>query len=197
MGYLLGLKEYLDEGYNISIFDQALDSKKPWVFHLHGHRIVRARVLKNLKYDLKLLLKGEGEEEIAKIQVKLLYPAELEESLKSVIKTEKKVKDLGLDIIPSLSGRHFVKNKSLFPLMKERKVVYMTLLEGELIKGLIAGFSRYDITIHVKGGIPLTILRHSIYDVRDKKGRSFLKSFQEERKDWEKSDLFIRDAQEP
>jgi hypothetical protein len=32
MGHLLGLKEYLDEKYNTSIFDQTMDSGKPWEF---------------------------------------------------------------------------------------------------------------------------------------------------------------------
>ena len=46
--------------------------------------------------------------------------------------------------------------------------------------------------ISYEGGAPVTVLRHSIYDIRNKKGRCFLKSFQENHRDWEKSDLFIR-----
>ena len=75
--------------------------------------------------------------------------------------------------------------------MKENEVVFFTLLEGDLLRGVIAGFSRYEITINLKGGVPLTILRHSIYDLRNKKGRCFLKSFQEEHRDWEKSKLYV------
>ena len=75
--------------------------------------------------------------------------------------------------------------------MKEKKVVFMTLLEGEIVRGIIAGFSRYEITVHLKGGTAITVLRHSIYDLRDKKGRCFLKSFQDTHKDWEKSELFV------
>jgi len=191
MGYLLGLQEYLGEVYNISIFDQAIDSKNPWKFHLHNQRIVSATVLENPTYDLKLDIEGVGEEEIQKIQVKFMYPAELAESVSALIKTEKEVKRRGLEAISSPKNRYFVKNKSLFPIMKERQVVFITLLEGEILRGIIAGFSRYDITVNLKGGMPVTILRHSIYDLRDKKGRCFLKSFQEKYRDWEKSDLFI------
>jgi hypothetical protein len=75
--------------------------------------------------------------------------------------------------------------------MQERQVVFCTLLEGELIRGLVAEFSRYDMTIHVKGGLPIVIMRHSVYDLRDKKGRCLLKSFQDKHKDWEKSALFV------
>jgi hypothetical protein len=191
MGYLLGLKEYLDETYSNSIFDQAIDSKQPWEMFLHGHRIIKARVVKNLKYDLKVVIESPGDEELPKIQIKLLYPAELSDSIRPLIKVDKETEALGLSPILSPHQRYFIKNKSLFPLMKKKEVVIFTLLEGEIIRGIIAGFSRYDITVNVKGGMPVTLLRHSIYDLRDKKARCFLKSFQEEHRDWQKSDLFV------
>jgi len=191
MGYLLGLKEYLDETYTNSIFDQALDSKQPWEFFLHGHRVIKARIIKNLKYDLRVVIEDLGEEELPKIQVKLLYSAGLSESLRPLIKVDKKTEALGLSPILLPHQRYFIKNKSLFPLMKEKEVVFFTLLEGEIIRGIVAGFSRYDISVNVKGSMPVTLLRHSIYDLRNKKGRCFLKSFQEEHRDWQKSDLFV------
>ncbi|MEJ2724650.1 MAG: hypothetical protein P8175_08390 [Deltaproteobacteria bacterium] len=192
MGYLLGLQEYLDEHYGHSVFDQALDSKQVWEFHVHGCRILKATVLENLKYDVKMHIEGQQKQEVLpKVQVKCLYPADLAEAIRGFIKTEEKVRALGLEPIFSPHKRHFVKNKSLFPLMKEREVVFFTLLEGEVIRGIIADFTRYDISVHLKGGKPVTILRHSIYDLRNKKGRCFLKSFQEEHRDWEKSSLFV------
>jgi hypothetical protein len=192
MGYLAGLQEYLDEGYSCSIFNRALDSREAWEFHLHGHRIIKAGIRENMVYDLKLDIEGQGEETLPKLEVKLLYPADLAESVRPLIRTDNKVKALGLDPIPEPRQRHFVKNKSLFPLMKEKHVTLFTLLEGEIIRGIIAGFTRYDIAVNLKGGIPVTILRHSVFDLRDKKGRCYLKSFQETHRDWEKSDLFVR-----
>ena len=191
MGYLLGLKEYLDEAYAQSVFDQALDSKQTWGFHLHGDRVIRAKILENLTYDLKIDIEGQGEEDLPKIQVKLLYLADLTESVRPLIKMDKKIKTLGLSAILAPHWRYFIKNKSLFSLMKEKQVIFFTLLEGEIIRGIITGFSRYDIAVSLRGGMPATILRHSVYDVKNKKGRCFLKSVQEKYRDWEKSDLFM------
>ncbi len=154
MGYLLDLKEYLDEVYTNSIFDQTLDSKQPWEFHLHGDRTVRARVLENLTYEVKVDIEGQGQEDLPKLQVRLLYPAGPSELVSPLIKIDKKIMALGLSPIPSPERRYFVNNKSLFPLMKEKQVVFSALLEGEVIKGIIASFSRYDITVNLKGGIP-------------------------------------------
>lgn len=191
MGYLLGLQEYLDQNYHLSIFDDALQSGKAWEFHLHKHRIVNARVIENLTYDVKLDIEGAGEEILPKTDVKLLYPQDLSDSVRPQVKLDKAVRGLGLEpIIPPVK-RHHIKNKSLFPLMKERRVLFFTLLEGEIIRGIVDGFNRYEITVNLKGQIPVTILRHSVYDLRDKKGRCFLKSFQERLRDWEKTDLFV------
>lgn len=195
MCYLEGLQDYLDEYYDLSIFDRALDSNTAWSLHLHHHRIVRARVLENLTYDIRCEVEGEGEQTIQKVEVKCLYPSEGSDAIAPMIKTDKKIADLALEPLFSPHKRFFIKNKTLFPLMKEEDVLFFTLLEGERIKGLLAAFSRYDLTVNLKGGVPVTILRHSIYDLRNKKGRCFLKSRQETLRDWEKSPLFVSGPQ--
>ena len=191
MGHLLGLQKYLDEMYHVSVFNQVLVSKQPYEMHLHKHRTIRCNVMENLTYDLRINSGQEDNELLPKTTVKLLYPADLAESVRPLIKIDKKVRGLGLEPILSPGNRHHIKNKSLFPMMKERRVLFFTLLEGEIIKGIIAGFSRYEVVVNLKGGIPVTILRHSVYDLRDKKGRCLLKSFQERHRDWEKSELFV------
>jgi len=191
----LGLREYLEENYQTSVFDPALESKEVWEFHLHGRRIVKARVLENLKYDLRLGTGETVEEHLPKTDIKLLYPAARSDAVTPLLKIDRKVRNLQMEPIIPPRMRHHIKNKSLFPLMKERRVVFFTLMEGEVVKGLITGFTRYEITVSLKGGIPVFILRHGVYDLRDKKGRSFLKSFQETHRDWEKSDLFA--SEEP
>jgi hypothetical protein len=99
-----------------------------------------------------------------------------EETLARLIKTDAKAQAAPLDPIISPKDRHHVKNKTLFPLMQQRVVLLITLLEREIIKGLVQGFSRYDLTISLKGGVPVVLLRHAILDVRDKKGRCYLKT---------------------
>ena len=131
------------------------------------------------------------QEELPKIQVKFLYPVDLSATVRTLIKVDKQVAGLGLAPVLDPGKRYFVKNKTLFPLMKDQQVVFFTLLEGEVIRGIIADFSRYDITVNLKGGTPVVILRHSIYDARDKTGRCLLKAFQDAYKDWQKSPLFV------
>ena len=196
MGHLLGLQEYLDEKYNTSIFNQAMTSGKPWEFYLHDRKTITATVLENRKWDTTVSIVGQAKEELQKIQVKFLYPADLNGLIKPLIRIDRKVEALGLKAILSPGKRYFVKNKSLFPFMTEKEVMFFTLLEGEIIRGILADFSRYDITVSLKGGRLVNILRHAIYNIRNKEGRSFLRSFQEEHRDWEKSPLYIAQGPE-
>jgi hypothetical protein len=191
MQYLQGLKEYLDENYNKSVFDEALESQEPFILHLHDDRAKAGKIIENLTYDLNFHPEDSDPEIIPKVHVKFLYPQSSMEAVRPLLKKDKKVRDLGLQPILAPGKRYHIKNKSLFPLMKERRVLFFTMLEGELIRGLVAGFTRYEITAHIKVGIPVTLLRHAIYDLRDKKGRCFMKSSQESRRDWEKSPLFV------
>jgi len=191
MGQIEGLRDYLKTAYNLSVFDQAAETKVLWAMHLHGQRVVQASVLENKQYEMVIDVAGQGPEEIHKLQVKCLYPADRTDAFANMLKIDKKVQTLKLEPIYAPSERFNIKNKTLFPLMKERQVVFCTLMEGELIRGIVAEFSRYDLTIHAKGGLPVTILRHGIYDMRNKQGRCMLKSFQQQHRDWERSSLFV------
>lgn len=191
MGHLAGLKEYLDASYARSTFEQLLASQEVWTFHLHGQRVVTARLTDVQTYDLKMDIVDREETEVPKLQVKFFYLSEHAEALRKLIKTDQKVRDQQLGPIQSLKERRFVKNKTLFPFMQEKEVVFFTLLEGEIIRGLITDFSKYEIIVSLRGGIPVILLRHGIYDLRNKRDRCLLKSFQAQRRDWQKSTLFV------
>ncbi len=192
MGYLKGLAQYKKEFYHNSVFDQVMTSEGPWCFHVHGKKILQGHVLENNRYEFKLALEEGEDVVIHKTEVKFLYPATIKDKIAKLIKKkDKKVEKLALSPILNIIDRHFIKNKNLYPLMKEKEVLFFTLLEGEIIRGIVLDFTMYDIVVGLKGGIPVTILRHSIYDLKNKAGRCFLKSFQQGARDWKKSVLFV------
>lgn len=191
MKYLRGFKDYLDENYLDSVFDSAKNLNNYWTFHLHGQQLLSAIITQNSTYEVELTDENQVSTTIPKTQIKLLYPSESSQKIQKSIKFDPKVKKLLLQPIITARPRYHIKNKSLFVLMKEKQVVFFTLLEGEIIRGLVTAFTRYDITVNLKGGVPVTLLRHGTYDLRDKKGRCYLKSFQEIHRDWKKSELYI------
>jgi hypothetical protein len=191
MGHLRGLNEYLEEQYARTVFDTASQAGEPWELQLHKHKVITATIVSNHKYDLEIRSPDISDNILPKVNVKFLYPTTAGEQVRSLVKIDKAVEALNLEAIIAPRERYHIKNKSLYPLMHERRVVLFTLLEGEIIKGIVAGFSRYEIGVNLKGGLPITILRHAVYDLRDKRGRCFLKEFQETHRDWRKSDLYV------
>ena len=191
MKHLAGFREYLSAGYDQSVFQRALAAREWWEFHLHTHRMERLRVAADLTHDIQVDAGGGRLEDLPKLHVKLLYPAAHSTAVAPLIKSDPRVRALQIRPVLSPGARRHVKNKSLFVLMKDREVVFFTLVEGEIVRGVVGAFSRYDITVHVKGGLPVSLLRHSIYDLRDKRGRCYLKSFQDAHRDWQKSKYFL------
>lgn len=197
MGYLRGLREYLIEHDGVSVFDDAVASGQPWVIHLCGHRVVQGRITACEPYEITLEYDDGGRppEVVDKLQIKFLYTPEWTDAVRKLLKKgDPSVEALGLEPTLSPRLRHYVKNKSLYPLMQEKTVVFVTLLEGEVIRGLITGFSRYELSISMKRGVPVTVMRHAIYELKDKEGRSYLKAVQEKRKDWKRSSLWVEGA---
>ena len=190
-GQLAGLQEYLAEHDSHSVFDDVLASGSLWNFHAHPGRVITARLTGLETYDVTLTPEEGEPETLRKHDIHFLYPAEQTAALEKLVKPDKAVQALGLEPTAFHRDRQFVKNKTLFPLMEERAVVFITLRDGAVIRGLITGFSRYDIHISMKGGVAVTLLRHSLHDIRDKDGRCYLKAVQEQRRDWKKSPLLV------
>jgi sRNA-binding regulator protein Hfq len=45
--------------------------------------------------------------------------------------------------------------------------VVVTLLEGEVLRGIVAWFSRYEFALTVKGGVQVTVFRHALVNVTE------------------------------
>ncbi len=176
------LNAYLKENYHKSIFDQMEKEKETYVLHLHGNKVISGEVKTNKKYDVIFKSESGKEEELQKHNIKFLYLKKDEQVVKKVIKVDKNVKEKKLGPIINPRKRNHIKNKTLFPLMQERVLLFFTTLEGDIIGGIIGGFTRYEIQILGKKGIPITLLRHAVFDLRDKRKRCYLKRAVEARK---------------
>jgi sRNA-binding regulator protein Hfq len=189
MTQLQGFSDYKKDRYESSCFTALEESGEETLFLLHGRTSLTGTLVCQTIYDIHVE-SDKGEVVIPKVEVKCHAHASAAYVVNKLIKPDKSVSALELGPIHAPAHRHFIKNKTLYPLIKEKQVMLITLLEGEVIKGLVENFSRYDIEMRIKGGVGLTILRHAVYDIKDKKGRCYLKSFQKEAKDWKRSELY-------
>ena len=172
---LQGLKAYLESRQADSVFEREKGSETAWCLFLHGGREVAGRIQQNEPFEIQFLAREGTQEKIHKVQVNFLCAEADRQELAKQLKRDEAAagKKEGPHFLPRF--RNHVKNKTLFPLMNRREVLFFTLLNGEVLRGVISGFSRYEINLSLKRGTPLVILRHAVADVRDKKDRSYLK----------------------
>jgi len=191
MAFLAGLNDYLLKNYRHSTFEEACSSGFPYCLHLHGQRILQGSIAENGTYDIVVTATDGERVELPKISVKMLYPAERADNVQGLIRKDDAAQPEACEPILPAKPRHHIKNKTLFPLMREQQTLLVTLLEGEILEGVIQSFARYEITLALKDGEQVVVLRHAILDMRNTEGRCFLKSSQQTLRDWTASELYI------
>lgn len=191
MAFLAGLNDYLIKNYPSATLDGAVASQGRYCLHLHGGTIMQGSVTTNTTYDIEVTTPEGNRRVLPKIQIKMLYPAEYADRVQAHITIDEALQSRGLAPIVAVGQRHFIKNKTLFVLMREQEELWLTLLEGEILQGRIQSFSRYEITLSINEQETVVVLRHAILDVRNKQGSCFLKVSQQSLRDWTRSSLYI------
>lgn len=172
---LSGLQDYLEAHQKDSVFEQEAGKDSSWCLFLHGDRRIKGKIRKDQTYEIDLETPEGGVEQIHKVNVKLLCEAGREEEVLSRMGTNEALKAAPEGPHFGPRYRHHIKNKTLFPLMNRKEVLFFSTLEGEVLRGIVTGFSRFEIRLSMKGGVSVLLLRHAVFDVRDKKGRSYSK----------------------
>ena len=193
MGYLRGLDEYLKQNYDRDVFKEFKLQRALLHFHFAGHQELTRKIKKSMTFDLDLRDREGQIVRYPKLHIKFYYPAKLEQAVKPLIDVNPEVEAMNLEPIRHIPERYHIKNKTLYPLMMERQAVVITLLEGEVLRGFIDDFTRYEIFLKFRDDLRIIVLRHAIYRFQDFRGRDLLKNAQEESKDWQKSSLWVEE----
>ena len=178
---LEGLDDYLKAHQKDSIFAQEAGRGTAWCLFLHGNERKAGEIQSDQTYEIDFLTQEGVVEKIHKVKVKILCEASREQEVVALLKTDEALKASPEGPHFGPRYRHHIKNKTLYPLMNRKEVLFFTMLEGEVLRGIVAGFSRFEISLHMKGGVPAVLLRHAVFDVRDKKGQSYSKEAVEKR----------------
>ncbi len=193
MGYLRGLTEYLKRNYDRDIFKEFKFKNTLLHFHLVGHQELTRKIRKSVTFDVDLMDRNKQVQRYPKLHIKFYYPAKFQEAVKPLIDVNPDIVAKNIQPIRHIRERYHIKNKTLYPLMMERQAVVITLLEGDVLRGFIDDFTRYEIFLKFHDDLRIVVLRHAILRVEDFHGRNMLKDFQDEVKDWKKSSLWVEE----
>ncbi len=160
-------EQHIAENHGKSILDEALKDGRPRIFGLHGHRIVRAKVMKVDAYEVTL----EADEADApagplgamhKLQLKFAMDAPDSDALR---------KNLGND--PTVQGepierpqdRYRCANKRLFAWLDAKTPLEFTTLEGEVVCGPLNWIGRWELGVSIGGDEQLVLFRHALANI--------------------------------
>ncbi len=172
---LEGLPEYLKAHQRESLFQRESGKGTSWCLFLHGDQRKRGKIQKDETYEIDIETRDGVVEQIHKVNVKMVCEAAKEEEVLRLLGTNEDLKGAPQGPHFGPRYRHHIKNKTLFPLMNRKEVLFFSTLEGEVLRGIVTDFSRFEIRLSMKGGVSVILLRHALFDVRDKKGRSYSK----------------------
>jgi sRNA-binding regulator protein Hfq len=108
---------------------------------------------------------GEAEE-FHKLQAKYAHASSDWKRVRKAFRVDKAVKALGKQPAKRPQERYSCSDKRLFSYCDRGHGVTATLTDGDMVRGVVLWFSRYEFGLEVKGGVEITVFRHALHDIR-------------------------------
>jgi sRNA-binding regulator protein Hfq len=156
------LNSHRDENLLRSCLDRAVQEQVRLGLALHGGRNDEGLVSAIDAYTFTFTGRGGEEESIHKLQVKYAFDAENRKKVRRVVKVDKDVAAKAKEPIVRPQDRYSCSDKRLFSVMDANEEVVITLLEGDVLRGHVTWFGRYEFGLQVKGGVNITVFRHAL-----------------------------------
>ena len=137
----------------------------PMCFGLYNHTLLPVTVTGFTKYDF--VLQGEMEsQELPKTDVKYCYKAEDATDVQSIIRYNDEIKEQNLKPIIQRKKRYSINTRTIVQARRTRQTIEVTMLEGEVFRGLVNWVSRYEIKMILENKSKIVVFRHAICDFK-------------------------------
>ena len=137
----------------------------PMFFGLYNHTLLPVTVTGFTKYDF--VLQGELErQELPKTNVKYCYKAEDAADVQSIIRYNDEIKEQNLKPIIQRKKRYSINTRTIVQARRDRHTIEVTMLEGEVFRGLVDWVSRYEIKMILENESKIVVFRHAICDFK-------------------------------
>jgi sRNA-binding regulator protein Hfq len=131
----------------------------------YNHVLLPGTVAEFTKYDF--VLQGEAErQEMPKTDVKYCYKAEDAIDIQSIIRYNEEIKAQNFKPIIQRKKRYSINTQAIVQARRARHTIEVTMLEGEVFRGLVDWVSRYEIKIILENESKIVVFRHAICDFK-------------------------------
>ena len=137
----------------------------PMFFGLYNHTVLPATIIDFTKYDLVLQAEGESQE-LPKTDVKYCCKAEDATNIQSIIRYDEATKKQDLKPIIQPKKRYRINTRTIVQARRTRQTIEVTMLEGEVFRGLVDWVSRYEIKMILENESKIVVFRHAICDFK-------------------------------
>ena len=146
----------------------------PMFFGLYNHTLLPVTVIGFTKYDFVLQVAlnpdpigGETErQELPKTDVKFCYKAEDAADIQSIIRYNDEIKEQNLKPIIQRKKRYSINTRTIVQARRDQHTIEVTMLEGEVLRGLVDWVSRYEIKMILENESKIVVFRHAICDFK-------------------------------
>lgn len=152
-----------DENLQRSVLDEALADGEPRTFVVTGGGKRTARVVSNAAFEVVLQDDGAEAEEVHKLTLLYAYRPDAWKRVRKVLKRERDLAKAGHKPAERPQDRYTVSDKRLFRYVDEGVSVDATTLEGDVLRGEVTWFSRYEFGLRIKGDEEVIVFRHALH----------------------------------
>ncbi len=146
----------------------------PMFFGLYDHTLLPATVSGFTKYDFVLQVAqnpdpigGEAErQELPKTDVKYCYKVEDATDIQSIVCYNEEIKKQNLKPVIQRKKRYSINTRVIVQARRARHTIEVTMLEGEVFRGLVDWVSRYEIKMILENESKIVVFRHAICDFK-------------------------------
>jgi sRNA-binding regulator protein Hfq len=133
---------------------------------LHDGRTLKGTVKKLELYQFEFEEDGRPPETIHKLMVMYAYAPGEWKGVKKGIKHDKDKKPAGPEVAPAPrpQDRYSCSDKRLFQYLDRRTEIAVTLLDGDVLRGTITWFGRYEFGLKLRTDAEITVFRHALKD---------------------------------
>lgn len=156
------MAEHLERNAERSILDEGVATGALLYFAAHGNRQLEAKVLSGTRYEVVLEEPGKPPETLHKLQFKFACAAADRKKIRRTVRIDKAQAEAASNPIWKPQERFSCSNRRLFTWMDEGTLVEATLLEGEVLRGVITWISRYEFCLSIKGAGEAVLFRHAL-----------------------------------
>lgn len=132
---------------------------------LHGNRLVQGRIVEVGRYSVTVHVDKGEPEEVHKLQIKYVYASDEWKRARKAIRSDKAVAALQQEPRPRPQDRYACSDRRLFRYIDDGTEISVTLLEGDVVKGIPMWFSQYEVGLSVRGDVEIAVFRHAFHNV--------------------------------